>query len=253
MAKYPGKCNRCGGKINPGDQIEWDKKSGASHVKCAKNAEPIPDDAIRISGGSGYGCHGWKAGEIIRNKYHGTDNYHVDDESWRVPEYLFVITAKSTYCREDGMSFGVGDESGYIYSATCRPASDIEAEPLRNAEKKRINQAVAGKKIDKIAEQIRTTGELPTGDNTTDGEEVVIDDRSRIYGGGEWFVVGQNWIWYVRNNGMDGDNWANNNVLTGGAGAIGWRVPYTQELEQTIRRTIHCQKTGEPLENDNAS
>lgn len=47
------------------------------------------------------------------------------------PEYLYVLTASRRYYREDGMSFGVGDESGYVYSATCRPATEEEAQPLR--------------------------------------------------------------------------------------------------------------------------
>jgi len=47
---------------------------------------------------------------------------------------------------------------------------------------------------------------------------------------GEWFVVGPEYIWYCQNNGSDGDDWSRNNVRTGGAGAIGWRVPRTDEL-----------------------
>jgi hypothetical protein len=37
-------------------------------------------------------------------------------------------------------------------------------------------------------------------------------------------------IWYIQNNGSDGDNWSSNNVRTGGAGAIGWHVPRTEGL-----------------------
>lgn len=42
-------------------------------------------------------------------------------------------------------------------------------------------------------------------------------------------------IWYVVNNGADGDDWSRNNVRTGGAGAIGWRLPHTAELEAEVR------------------
>ena len=55
------------------------------------------------------------------------------------------------------------------------------------------------------------------------------------WGGGEWWVIQESWIWYVRNNGFDGDNWSVNNVQTGGAGAIGVRVPYSDELADKIR------------------
>lgn len=56
-----------------------------------------------------------------------------------------------------------------------------------------------------------------------------------IYGGGEWWVIQKEWIWHIRNNGADGDNWSANNVNTGGAGAIGHRVPYNEELAELIR------------------
>jgi len=55
------------------------------------------------------------------------------------------------------------------------------------------------------------------------------------WGGGEWWVIQKEWIWYVRNNGFDGDDWGRNNVQTGGAGAIGVRVPFSEELAAQIR------------------
>lgn len=33
-AKYPGVCNKCGGAISPGQQIEWAKGAGATHSAC---------------------------------------------------------------------------------------------------------------------------------------------------------------------------------------------------------------------------
>jgi len=59
-----------------------------------------------------------------------------------------------------------------------------------------------------------------------------------IYGGGEWWVIQPEWIWYIRNNGFDGDDWGRNNVQTGGAGAIGVRVPYSEELAAQIRELL---------------
>ena len=55
------------------------------------------------------------------------------------------------------------------------------------------------------------------------------------WGGGEWWVIQKEWIWHVQNNGFDGDDWSRNNVETGGAGAIGVRVPYSEELADKIR------------------
>ena len=55
-----------------------------------------------------------------------------------------------------------------------------------------------------------------------------------IYGGGYRFIIGDEAVWFIRNNGADGDDWSRNNVETGGAGAIGWVVPYDRELELMI-------------------
>jgi hypothetical protein len=148
------------------------------------------------------------------------------------PEWLIVLSAKSRYCSEDGMSFGVGDDEGYIYSATCRAATPEEAAPriARDAEKIRITEA--RKALNQIVQKIKETGTLPT-DVQPEGE--TFFSTATIYGGGNWFVVGPAGIWYVRNNGADGDDWSSNNVRTGGAGAIGWMVPHDPTLEAALR------------------
>lgn len=69
-----------------------------------------------------------------------------------------------------------------------------------------------------------------------EGEVIQHPTRpENIYGGGEWWVIQPKWIWRIRNNGHDGDDWGRNNVNTGGAGAIGHRVPYSEELAAQIR------------------
>ena len=56
------------------------------------------------------------------------------------------------------------------------------------------------------------------------------------YGGGEWFVINDDYIWYVRNNSREGDNWDFNNVyVKGDVGAIGKRVPFDEELSKKIK------------------
>jgi hypothetical protein len=42
-------------------------------------------------------------------------------------------------------------------------------------------------------------------------------------------------IWIVQNNGNDGDDCSRSNVRTGGAGAVGKRLPWSQELESLVR------------------
>ena len=36
------------------------------------------------------------------------------------------------YYKEDGLSFGVGDDSGYIYTAEARPATEEESKSIRD-------------------------------------------------------------------------------------------------------------------------
>ena len=57
------------------------------------------------------------------------------------------------------------------------------------------------------------------------------------YGGGEWFVITEDDIWYVRNNSREGDKWEFNNVyVKGEAGAIGKKISFDEELAENIRQ-----------------
>jgi hypothetical protein len=49
-ARYPGKCNKCGGSIRVGEQIEWEKGVGAKHIKC-----PETNQAQARGIGQGFG------------------------------------------------------------------------------------------------------------------------------------------------------------------------------------------------------
>lgn len=74
-----------------------------------------------------------------------------------------------------------------------------------------------------------------------EGQEIEDPEyQFNIYGGGQKYVIDKkgNKIWFIRNNGGDGDNWGYNNVRTGGAGAIGVYVEYTEELESLIKKYI---------------
>jgi hypothetical protein len=82
-----------------------------------------------------------------------------------------------------------------------------------------------------IANFIQKNGTRPT-DRQPEGRTVL--NTQNIYGGGDWFVLGEKEIWYVKNNGMDGDNWSYNNVRTGGAGAIGYMIPIDSQIEYSL-------------------
>lgn len=223
-ARFDGQCAGCGKAIRAGELIEWNKDTRqAYHERCAAVANvPAP---YRLFGGQGYGCSGWSPGQVVRaSKQQRKQGY---------PEFLYVVRAGARYIREDGMSFGVGDESGYVYWAECREATPEEAAPLIEQMRKDQEIAEAKRRIQEIKRHIQENGERPAGTHIPEGE--VVLDTQDIYGGGDWFVIGPEWIWYVRNNGMDGDNWKINNVQTGGAGAIGWRIPYDEAIARELK------------------
>jgi len=108
---------------------------------------------------------------------------------------------------------------------------------FRDAEKPdpRVEQPEYSKKFRRGSEKMLVEGER-------------IDDpfyRQNLYGGGQWWVIQPDYIWLVRNNGADGDDWSQNNVETGGAGAIGVRVPFSSDLAEKIRRYLSKQTQKE--------
>lgn len=236
-AKYNGTCGVCGRRIRAGEEIEWSREAGSRHVACdgkAQGGEPAAPaydgPTWRIGGGSGYGCQGWEVGQVVR----ASDRLRDKDGA---PEWLYVLRATKRYVREDGMSFGVGDERGHVYSATCRAATPEEAAPEVARRAQAEARKAAKERIAAIARQIREAGTRP---EATDGQVPWpagdrLLDTFDIYGGGACFVLAADAIWYLQNNGGDGDCWAHNNVRTGGAGAIGWQVPLDAALAAELR------------------
>lgn len=223
IAQYSGNCVVCGEAITPGEQIEHVKGQPTRHARCTP--PEVPANAIRVGGGSGYGYRPYTPGSVIRNAQHRIDSGE--------PEWLYVLTASRQCICEDGMSFWVGDESGYLYSAVCRSATAEEAAPLiaQREEAQRITQK--RELLAQIFDQIVSSGEYPTGDHLPEGQRVDVRPQD-LYGGGRWFVIGPDYVWAVINNGADGDDWSFNNVRTGGAGAIGRRVPTAPDLVSRI-------------------
>lgn len=144
------------------------------------------------------------------------------------PQWLTVLRARRQYVADDGMSFGVGDEQGYVYTAVCRAATPEEAAPaiaLQRARKAAARQQAA---LVALFHRILAEGWAPPDMIELPGDAIYLskdDHRSVIYGGGRWFVIAGDRAWAVQNNGHDGDDWSRNNVRTGGAGAIGRALP----------------------------
>lgn len=121
------------------------------------------------------------------------------------------------------------DEINRGVEVVAREIAEREAAEEAAAEHKREIK----RRVFQIADHICHTGEKPEGDHLPEGDRVL--DTQNIYGGGEWFVIGAEYIWHVKNNGMDGDNWSYNNVRTGGAGGIGYRIPFDQAIADELR------------------
>ena len=245
-AKYSGKCKNCGQTISVGEKIEWSRDSGSAHIHCPQKRNTTTPDpkAITISGGFGYGCRGWLVTDIVRNPYHGNTHWQVD-ASWRQPEYLYVVSAWKRYFRNDGMSFGVGDDQGYLYRAECRPATDEESAPVRAHEAGVAARKSAYADLEAIAHQIQGTGTRPHMDRRPAGLVVELKfyqnaTNLRLYGGGEWFVIGDTEIWYIQGNGADGDDWSANNI----PGAMAWMVPRTEEIANRIKTLDQTRHEG---------
>lgn len=82
-----------------------------------------------------------------------------------------------------------------------------------------------------IAEHIRQHGERPESRNFPQGE--TLFDTRNIYGGGDAFIIEPDQtLWYLKNNGADGDNWSYNNL----PGHIGYRLAPNENLANTLRQ-----------------
>lgn len=128
------------------------------------------------------------------------------------------------------------DEDELVYKVVHSDPSicaEVKEEARIRHEKARTKQE-AKRNLYKLCAKseyyVQGTGHRPPG------EQIWIDKTALGYGGGAWVVIepGENYFWYVENNGADGDDWSRNNVTTGGAGAIGYRLPMTDEAKVLI-------------------
>jgi len=217
-ARYSGSCYVCGNRISVGDMIDYDRsQGGARHDECTP--VELPADAIQISVGEGYGGVEFHAGDVIRNQLHGRTIpafYSAEDHARlqreAEPVYLYVLQSTKTYYRHDGMSFGVGDESGYVYGAYCRPATDEESAALRAIEAREATWREAQGHLNTLRRRIETEGQYPPREKAERVALTVLLDKRSIYGGGFAWAASDGAVWYLQRNGGDGDDWSANNV-----------------------------------------
>lgn len=162
------------------------------------------------------------------------------DSSWVSDERYLVLDIEDTYTLSRG---AIEDMYGAYGADTMRPGprTRYRVRPVSlTADEQAVIEArqaraQARKQLSALHTDLFRQGEWPAAAEPR-GEHIVVRPKT-IYGSGEWFVIDdeQQCVWAVRNNGGDGDYWGANNVRTGGAGAIGARVPYSDELVSELR------------------
>jgi len=106
-AKYSGKCMKCGGHISAGTQIEWEKGSGAKHVKC-------PETPARVSSGPKQTGQLWE--ECPRcGREPVYMPLHLCDHCWPKGPMIEPIdtTCREPYRRGIGQGFGPGEDGDF--------------------------------------------------------------------------------------------------------------------------------------------
>lgn len=93
-----------------------------------------------------------------------------------------------------------------------------------------------------IAEHIQALGDRP--EHMTGTRLLSTVD---MLGGGDWFEISADGIWYCKNNGGDGDDWSANNVHTWRAGAIGHRIDFDQAIADQLRSLSENPLSGQAL------
>lgn len=232
-ARYAGTCAGCGERFAAGEEIEWNKAARETyHVSCAAIAnEPAP---FLLSFMGGHRSEAPTRGTVL-----WSDEHH---------QAVTVVRVRASYMSpddaEDQDFFELANAGGWSFAVYCRAATTEEAEPVLAERADAIAQAEARQAIAQLKAQIQRDGERPEGIWQPGGVRVL--DTQTIYGGGDWFVVSPSHLWYVQNNGADGDDWGANNVRTGGAGAIGWRIPYDAAIADQLR--THAATLGQPID-----
>lgn len=150
--------------------------------------------------------------------------------------HCYQVVSSYYYDDDCGRSFGLYTDD--YYDCKCIDISDTNrgrAELARAEEQAQRDREQAQREHEKkqliadasktrkdIIDAIKKHGELYTGALISVTGDVIYDDFN-AYGSGDKIVVDDSLAWYIVNNGMDGDDWSRNNVITGGGGGYAWR------------------------------
>jgi hypothetical protein len=122
-----------------------------------------------------------------------------------------------------------------------------EEERRKEEEKRQLKQELKGL-LAIVNKALEEKERIKETDYEPQGEEIQHPLNPRnIYGSGQWFVIEKDRVLHIINNGMDGDDWSVNNIRTGGAGAIGFEIPKTDEVVNALKR---IKEIGEKLQDE---
>ena len=127
-----------------------------------------------------------------------------------------ALAHSSTYCREDGMSFGAADDAGYVYftevrEATPAEAAELEAREARQAAREAL--AASGAALSSAGDA-ETPGDAPPRLRDLPGARIEPENRLTLAFGAEGCYrhlradADGGWLWVLTYNGADGDDWS---------------------------------------------
>ncbi len=171
-------------------------------------------------------------GELFYNKpFDRNDEYY--GEEWLLIGEQANYLGRYFFSEEGFQRLQV---KGYDVSVYTLQKQKEDADRRKKKEQKRMKLHAIARNIFKF---IQENGIYPEPNAEPEGIKIETPYYPHnIYGGGHWFVIEKNRIWAIQNNGSDGDCWAWNNVATGGAGAIGYYIPYESKIEDLIRLSV---------------
>ena len=162
---------------------------------------------------------------------------------------IIVITGygKKWYLRsEDACCYGMLPDDQWVRYAYYRDATPAEIAAVEAAEeaarKKAAEKKAREKRICEIENKIKKAENYAQNVNPKDLEGEVLLDTFNVYGGGERIIANDSWLWWIQNNGGDGDDWLATNVYGGPGtpGGIGWRIPRDEALVKELRGLCHA-------------
>lgn len=211
-ARFKGQCCLCQRPIAAGEKIVWDSaQKMTDHLACAEREAAAQGVKTATKRDYYENARSVKVGEVIRHPYQ-------DKQA-----LLIVPTRqKSRYIREDGLSFGLDTDSGYLFTVEYRLATEEETRAFLLAEEevkqKKARRAELFLVQGRVASTIRTRGQRP--------EQAAPKGRQwpekKRYDN-DYFLVDEEagQIWLVVYNGRDGDGWDANNWMS----SIAWVCP----------------------------